>query len=259
MKFIYCFTNLINQKKYVGSSCSDDPKARFRQHMYLMNHPEQPKGQYPLYCALRKYGLENFDYSILEELPDDFSEEQVRDIEQQYCIKFNVLVPNGYNQTLETHHPLNDSLTYQKMKETKRNNAKEVAEVDENNNIINKWRSIIDCAESTGYNEKHIADCCRGERKTTSGKRFFWIDELGNLIIPEYKKNQYKGEKGTTQIQSKSRKVVKIDKNTNEILATYDTLALAARENNCDSSGISKVCKNIRNYCGGYKWRYIDE
>lgn len=34
----------------------------------------------------------------------------------------------------------------------------------------------------------------------------------------------------------------------------YYCFAEAARENNCDSSGISKVCKGIRTNCGGYKW-----
>ena len=104
--------------------------------MYYVNHPDSPKGKYPLYCAIRKYGLENFSFSILEYLPEDMDEDKVRDIEYNYLITNNVLVPNGYNQTLDTHHPRNDPETYKKMSETKRNNAKEVAEIDENNRIL---------------------------------------------------------------------------------------------------------------------------
>lgn len=259
MNFIYCFTNLINQKKYIGSSCSVDPSRRYAQHMYWVNHPDGEKGQYPLYCAIRKYGIDNFTYTILLELPDNITEEKLHGIEQQYIIDYNSLTPNGYNQTLNTAHPLNDPRAYEKMKETKRINAKKVAQIDEQNNIIQIWRSIIDCAEATGNNEKHIADCCRGERKTTNHQRFCWIDENGELLIPVYQRDNYKGEKGTTQIQSSSRRVAKIDKKDNTIIATYDTVALAARENNCDSSAIVKVCKGIRNSCGGFKWRYIDE
>jgi len=56
----------------------------------------------------------------------------LREIEHDYLIKNNVLVPNGYNQTLDTKHPRNDPLIYQKVRETKRNNAKRVAEIDNN-------------------------------------------------------------------------------------------------------------------------------
>lgn len=257
MNFIYCFENLINHKKYIGSSCSINPQRRYSQHMYWVNHPNEEKGQYPLYCAIRKYGIENFSYKILEYLSDDLNEEQVRNIEYDYLVKNNVLIPNGYNQTLDTHHPLNDIKTYEKMKETKRNNAKQVAQIDDNNNIIQIWRSIADCAEQSNENEKHISACCRGERKTTNRKKFCWLNENGELLIPIYVGNIYKGQPGTTQIQSSSRKVAKMN-DKNEILNIYDTLALAARENNCDSSGISKVCRGLRNKCGGFSWKYVE-
>lgn len=32
--------------------------------------------------------------------------------------------------------------------------------------------------------------------------------------------------------------------------------AIAAADNNCDASGISKVCNGKRNKCGGFKWEY---
>ena len=79
-----------------------------------------------------------------------------------------------------------------------------------------------------------------------------------DIIIPEYHRDLYKGEKGTTQIQSSSKKVAKINIETNEIIEIYDTIALAARENGCDNSGISKVCQGLRNKCGGFKWQYIE-
>ena len=207
-----------------------------------------------MYCAIRKYGIENFSYTILEYLPDDISENELREIEHDYLIKNNVLVPNGYNQTLDTKHPRNDPMVYKRMSETKRNNAKKVAEIDKDNKIIKIWCCIADCAEQESLNEKHIAACCRGERHFTNYRRFCWINN-DELLLPIYSGTRYKGLPGSTQIQSSSRKVLKLDDNNN-ILATYPTLALAARENNCDSSGISKVCKGIRNKCGGFKWKY---
>ena len=36
-KTIYCFTNLINNKKYIGSTIQD-PKIRYKQHLYNYKH-----------------------------------------------------------------------------------------------------------------------------------------------------------------------------------------------------------------------------
>lgn len=256
MKDIYCFTNLINGKKYIGSTITGG-QNRYKQHIYNSSHPNAHQYNYPLYQAIRKYGLNNFKFEIID-TQDNYTEQELRLLEKEYIIKFNCISPNGYNQTLDTEHPINDERTYQKIRETKRGNAKEVAEVNSNNEILKIWRSIIDCAEDIQLDEKKIAAVCRGERKSTGGRIFYWIDENKNLLIPEYKRDEYKGEKGTTQIQSSSRKVAKLDPQTGEVLAIYDTIALAARENKCDNSALSKVCRGIRHKCGGFGWKYID-
>lgn len=254
--YIYCFTNKINNKKYIGSTVSS-PNKRYNQHIYNAFHPETEKYNYPLYSAIRKYGINNFNFSILIEMECD--EKDIRLIEKTFIEKFNTISPNGYNQTNETLHPSSDPIINKKISETKRNNSKQVAELDKNNSIQQIWRSVADCAEDLKLNEKHIADCCRGERKTTGNKRFCWIDENGILLLPNYNRNSYKGKSGTTQIQISSKKINKIDKDSNKIIATYDTIALAARDNNCDASAIVKVCKGKRQTCGGYKWQYSDE
>ena len=256
MKYIYCFTNLINNKQYIGSTIND-PQRRYSQHLYNARHLEAEKNKYPLYQAINKYGIENFKFEVL--LSKDCSEEEIREIERDYIIKYNTLSPCGYNQTLDTCHPIQDIATYKKISETKRENAKRVIVYDQNENIVGKYRSIADCAEALQISEKHIGSCCRGERLTSNGMKFYWLDDDNSPIIPKYNREMYKGAKGTTQIQSTSKKVAKIDLKTEEILDIYDTIALAARENNCDASGISKVCRGKRNQSNGYKWRYIDE
>lgn len=255
MSYIYCFTNTINNKKYIGSTIQE-PNIRYNQHIYNAFHENVHQYHYPLYEAIRKYGLEYFRFDIL--LEKECDEQTIRDIEKDYIIKYNTLSPNGYNQTLDTQHPINAIESYQKMSQTKRNNAKCVAEVDENNNILHIWNSIVDCAEELNIGEKHIASCCRGERHLVNNKKFYWLDENNNLIMPEYTGFQYKGKSGTTQKQITNKKVLKINPLTDQIIDSYDSIALAARENSCDSSGISKVCKGKRNMCGGFKWRYMD-
>lgn len=256
MKTVYCFTNLVNNKKYIGSTIND-PKIRYKQHMYYVKHKDvDNKYLYPLYCAIRKYGIENFNFEIL--IQKDCTEKEIRMIEAEYIKKFNSVFPNGYNQTFDTLNPPNNENINKKISITKREKAKDVAEVDSNFNIIKIWRSIVDCSEEIGLDEKKIAAVCRGERLTTGGRKFYWI-ENNELITPEYHRDPYKGEKNSTQIQSTSKKVAKIDINTDEIIQIYDTIALAARDNHCDNSGISKVCNQKRKSCGGFKWQYVEK
>ena len=141
---IYCFTNKINGKQYVGSTIVQ-PNVRYNQHIYNATHEDTHQYNYPLYQAIRKYGIDNFNFEIL--FQKECEEQEIRQIEKEYILKLNTVSPYGYNQTDNTEHPINAIESYQKMSETKRNNAKRVAQIDENNDIIKIYRSIIDCAE----------------------------------------------------------------------------------------------------------------
>lgn len=253
---IYLITNIVNNKCYIGSTIKT-PKERKYEHFYDAYYEKGHKYNYPLYQAIRKYGDENFKFEVLLQVECD--ENEIRKIEKEYIKKYNSLLPFGYNQTDYTEHPLQDPKNYEKMKETKRENAKRVALIDNDNKIIQIFRSIIDCAEELHIDEKKIGACCRGERKTTQEKRFSWVGENGELLLPEYKRDSYKGKAGTTQIQSTNRAVLKIDMKSNQILEAYDSTALAARENNCDASGIAKVCRGKRKSCGGFNWKYKED
>ena len=258
MNTVYYFRNNINGKMYIGSTVQD-PVKRKNQHIYLaFNNIDNIKYNYPLYQAFRKYGIENFSFEILDQ--KECSDLEIRNIERDYIIKYNTLSPNGYNQTLDTINPPHTEESNKKISETKRENAKKVAEINDNCKIIKIWRCVADCAEETGLSYRHIADCCRGERKTTGNRKFCWINESDELILPEYKSNSYKGDVNKTQHQKTNRKVAKIDMETGEILDVYDSVALAARMNNIkSSSNITKVCRGKSKFSGGFFWKYADE
>lgn len=90
--FVYKITNQINKKCYIGST--KDPKKRWQQHKNSSVWESCPSYNYPLQKAMRKYGIDNFSFEILEEL------KTVEELDQreQYYIKFyNTITPNGYN------------------------------------------------------------------------------------------------------------------------------------------------------------------
>ena len=61
-------------------------------------------------------------------------------------------------------------------------------------------------------------------------------------------------------VYSIGKKVNKIDKDTDQIIETYDSISDALRSINSPlvAGNLTKVCKGERNTCGGFKWKYAD-
>lgn len=69
-------------------------------------------------------------------------------LEHEYILKEDCVYPKGYNQTCRTDSPMFDSNIAKKMSQTKRQKyGKRVAEIDEDNNIIQIWDSIVEAGE----------------------------------------------------------------------------------------------------------------
>ena len=93
MTGIYKITNKINNKMYIGQS--KDIKKRWKQHLYEMNNKKSHSYNYELYRSMRKHGVENFSFDILEEC-------NVEDLNRRemYWVNFYDTYFNGYNKTL---------------------------------------------------------------------------------------------------------------------------------------------------------------
>lgn len=94
MGIIYCFTNNINGKKYIGQSISKD-NARYNNHKSSYKNPDDCEYESPLHRAFRKHGFENFTYEILAQ--DIESIDLLNQLEIQYIQQYNCQIPNGYN------------------------------------------------------------------------------------------------------------------------------------------------------------------
>ena len=94
MGIIYSFTNLINNKKYIGQSINDN-NIRYKNHLYSSQNQNSLDYESPLHRAFRKYGIENFKYEILAMNIENF--DILNELEKYYIKEFDTLVPNGYN------------------------------------------------------------------------------------------------------------------------------------------------------------------
>ena len=91
MGIIYCYTNLINNKKYIGQTIN--PKQRFKQHKSSAFNERDKDYNSPLHRAFRKYGYDNFKYEVLAEAE---TIEELNGLEIYYIAHFNSK-NNGYN------------------------------------------------------------------------------------------------------------------------------------------------------------------
>lgn len=87
---IYKIENLITHHIYIGQSV--DIITRWRRHR---DDAKNENKDYPLYRAIRKYGIENFSFEIIEEC----QREELND-KEKYWIQYFDSYKNGYNQTI---------------------------------------------------------------------------------------------------------------------------------------------------------------
>lgn len=206
MAYIYQITNKINGKIYIGKT-EHSIEKRFKEHCTDAFKDRNEKR--PLYAAMRKYGIENFEISLLEETNNP-EEREVYWIEQKRSFKF------GYNATLggdgkryidydlviatyqelqnmtETAHRLDINISSVKkilnnsnifivpMSEVNQKKAGNIInQYDLQGNFIQSFPSARAAALTLGKitstskgASSHISDVCKGKRKTAYG--YIW-------------------------------------------------------------------------------------
>lgn len=95
MQGIYQIKNLINNKIYIGQSTN----ILSRWNSHKSNYNSHMESSPLLYAAFNKYGVENFEFTILEEIEN---RELLNEKETYYIQTLNTLAPNGYNCILPT-------------------------------------------------------------------------------------------------------------------------------------------------------------
>ena len=91
MGVIYKIVNNVNNKVYIGQTMKK-PADRWQCHKH---RAELPEFKTHLYNAMRKYGVENFSFEIIEECCND-----ILDDRERFWIQHYKSYTDGYNETL---------------------------------------------------------------------------------------------------------------------------------------------------------------
>ena len=154
MYSVYCVTNKITNKKYIGIT-SRDPFIRFNEHCYQSK--SRPNISL-LSSDMKIYDIKNFDLEILE---SNIKEDLIDEKERYYIKRYNTLFPNGYNKSTGgiKGHDLNEiSRKILSEKGSGINNSRcknMILQYDLNRNLISKYGSAREAGRALGHESKY--------------------------------------------------------------------------------------------------------
>lgn len=219
---IYKFQNKINNQIYIGQSI--DIKKRYREHINAAVNPNNRDYNLPIHAALRKHGIESFEFTVIEEIPRDQLDER-----EQFWIAYYNSFNKGYNAT-----PGGQEGGY---------NGKPVNLYYKNGAYYMTLPSVKEAAKFLNVSYSVIQQVLHGERKSCRGYQAKFDTGNHDAIAP------YSSRQGGSHI------VLQLDLRNN-ILKEWPSARQAGLTLNIDPSSIIKVCRGKAVSCGGYGWAY---
>lgn len=125
-----------------------------------------------------------------------------------------------------------------------------------NKGKVGYWRG----KKMTEEHKQKISKGGIGKKRSELTKKNISNSLKGKKLSESHKLKLSENSTNKGKIAKNVKKVDKICLTTQKIIETYDSLEIAAKENNIKSKGnIVMVCKNKRNKCGGFFWQYSNK
>lgn len=279
---IYRIKNKINNKSYIGqSTCIEN---RWKQHLSEAKDKSSSK---PLYQAIRKYGVENFSFEVLEECDTSLLDEK-----EVYYINLYNSYKEGYNATLGGQgkgfqRKINPEIIYRLWDEGK--TIKEIQDYCSkfigHTAIYNYLSQYDNYSPQESHQRGAIKYLGNKKRNKKISNIIYQYNLWGNYIntynsLAEAEKitginadligrviNGRQKQAGGYQWLKENEPqdltktlrlhfgIIQYDLSGNEI-CRYKTLSQASQATGCCNSAIVKVCKHQRKTSGGYRWEY---
>lgn len=230
---VYCFYNKINKKRYIGQTMAL-MCVRYGQHMYEARK-DCPK--YPIHKAIKKYGIENFNLDVIEELSANSRDElkQILNQREQYYINlYNTTNEEcGYNLTYggETSYLTAEIPLYQ---------------FTLDGVFIKRYDSHTSAAIDVTGNPKNISNLRNcAMHKTQQAYGYIWeYTDVCNRVYTKPEKD--------CSFNFKKAKAYTLD---GDLIDVFNSYKEAAQFANVPSSAISEAIDKENRTAGGFIWR----
>lgn len=231
---VYKYTNQVNGKLYIGITIRS-LETRHKEHLSHIND------NFALHRALKRYGVENFEVSVIDNAK---TLNELKQKEKYWIKELNTYVhsenSNGYNLTLG-----GDGVEGRPLSDEARAKIKKAA---------------IEQKRFKGKNNPNYGVKARkGKDHPMYGTKHSNETLQKQSIIKAKDKNPMYGKFGEANPSSKP--VLQIDYKTGETINRFVSLSEATKETGVKIYGISKCCKGKQKFTGNgdrtkYRWEY---
>lgn len=230
--YIYCYTNKINNKKYIGQTKQSKEN---RSGVNGWKYQRCPR----FWSAIQKYGWDNFSYTVLRE---GLTLKEANYWERYYISIYHTWVDdplcNGYNLSKGGYNTEHSQETIEKLRKShkKENLSKE---------------TLKKMSDSAKQRYKEHPELKEKLRQDNLGKKL--SKQQRQKMSESQKKRFQKPEEKKKRSELSKKKVRCIEQNI-----IYNSLQEAAKavglSSGCD---IGRVCNGKRKTAGGYHWEFV--
>lgn len=184
---VYCIKNLLNNKKYIGSSMN--LRKRLKAHLYALDANRHHSLK--LQRAWNKYGYKHFSVEILEECDQVldtllFLEQKYLDLKPEYNTLEKAYSFDGFKLSKEARDKISKANSNRiwkdesrkklsdSIKKSKYNNNLKIKVIAIKDDTIIEFESITAAANHTGHinHRTSIKDCLNGKQNTAYGYKW---------------------------------------------------------------------------------------
>ena len=207
--------------------------------------------------AINKYGVDNFDFDILEVVEFTNKIDTINvltELEQKWFdIEKPYLKENGYNQnrTSKINVPIKRPEGYgeliSKIKIANNHCGKRVKQYDLNGEFIKEWKSAAEIERILGYKAENISGCCLRRQNSSNG--FIWrfhCNELTESCISDAN-------------DSLRMSTVRQYNLKGDLLNVFDNILEAADITNISQHIIRSACNGSVKIGSGFIWKFKNQ